>query len=427
MPKYQGEAPATVWGPLFEKHRPDPARVRNWVTLLHGKKEHQQVIALIGEALKNGQSQPWMYEVLALSQEIENYPKAEIERSILSMTDFGNADFGTMMYSGAYLARLNRNSAALKMYKQCSRMLPERPEPYVLGLKLASKTEATDDIQWAACGVIENYWNRDYVKQHQLAEDLVFEQVRRLKRQMKEAEATDLVSALKSAGARDLLIRVEWTGGGDIDLLVEEPSNTICSFETPQTRGGGILLHDGSGPDPGSCYESYACPKGLAGPYRITIRQAWGKIVGERATITVTKHAGTPEEDKLVRTLILEEGEARLTVDLDHGRRKQPREGISWLRDARSEHLAQRNARGNSRIRQTLGSERVVGEFAGNNNGNNNGAFSVSPVVQLIPEGSSLTGNVVVSPDRRYVRLSMQPVFSNITDVFTFSYLNSGN
>jgi hypothetical protein len=33
----------------------------------------------------------------------------------------------------------------------------------------------------------------------------------------------------------------------------------------------------------------------------------------------------------------------------------------------------------------------------------------------------------VVSPDRRYVRLSLAPTFTAITDVFTFSFAGSGN
>jgi hypothetical protein len=34
-----------------------------------------------------------------------------------------------------------------------------------------------------------------------------------------------------------------------------------------------------------------------------------------------------------------------------------------------------------------------------------------------------LNAAAVVSPDRRYVRLAVSPVFSTITDVFTFSFV----
>ncbi len=55
-------------------------------------------------------------------------------------------------------------------------------------------------------------------------------------------------------------------------------------------------------------------------------------------------------------------------------------------------------------------------------------AFNIGfqPIIQTIPEGTSLTVQAVVSADRRYVRLSVLPVFSNITDVFTFSFISGG-
>lgn len=56
-------------------------------------------------------------------------------------------------------------------------------------------------------------------------------------------------------------------------------------------------------------------------------------------------------------------------------------------------------------------------------------AFNIGfqPIIQTIPDGTSLTVRAVVSADRRYVRLSVLPVFSSITDVFTFSFISGGN
>ena len=50
--------------------------------------------------------------------------------------------------------------------------------------------------------------------------------------------------------------------------------------------------------------------------------------------------------------------------------------------------------------------------------------FSIGfqPQISRIPEGASLQVQPVVSADRRYVRLAVLPVFSNITDVQTFSF-----
>ena len=53
------------------------------------------------------------------------------------------------------------------------------------------------------------------------------------------------------------------------------------------------------------------------------------------------------------------------------------------------------------------------------------GFFSTGfqPVIAVIPEGISLDVTAVVSADRRFVRLTVAPLFSNITDVFTFSFV----
>ena len=46
------------------------------------------------------------------------------------------------------------------------------------------------------------------------------------------------------------------------------------------------------------------------------------------------------------------------------------------------------------------------------------------PIIEVIPDGVQLTVRAVVSADRRYVRLSILPVFTNVTDVFTFSFIS---
>lgn len=53
-------------------------------------------------------------------------------------------------------------------------------------------------------------------------------------------------------------------------------------------------------------------------------------------------------------------------------------------------------------------------------------AFSVGfqPIISVVPEGVQMTVQAVVSADRRYVRLSLLPFFTTITDVFTFSFVS---
>jgi hypothetical protein len=45
------------------------------------------------------------------------------------------------------------------------------------------------------------------------------------------------------------------------------------------------------------------------------------------------------------------------------------------------------------------------------------------PVITWLPEGTSLGASAVISPDRRYVRVTAQPFFSSIGNVDTFTFL----
>ncbi|WP_197439612.1 hypothetical protein [Calycomorphotria hydatis] len=54
------------------------------------------------------------------------------------------------------------------------------------------------------------------------------------------------------------------------------------------------------------------------------------------------------------------------------------------------------------------------------------GFFSVgfTPQITVLSEGVTLTVQAVISADRRFVRLTIVPAFTNITDVFTFSFVS---
>ena len=47
-----------------------------------------------------------------------------------------------------------------------------------------------------------------------------------------------------------------------------------------------------------------------------------------------------------------------------------------------------------------------------------------SPVITTLPSGAQLGASAVVSPDRRYVRMNLQPFFSSVGPVQTFTFQN---
>ena len=428
FPEWRNAKPQEVWPAYFRENKPSPAAVQALMIKLHSAGEHEHVISALQSAVINGQSQPWMYEVLALSMELAGRPPAQIERVVHSLSDFGGADFGSMMYSAAYLARFDRRAAALRLYRQAAKIAPEQPEPYILGLPHARYLRDADAVEWAACGILRYGWTRDYATLHRSAENAALEVEQKLRKAGHDERADQLSSAIAHARQRDLLIRVEWSGRGDLDLSVEEPVGTICSFENRDTAGGGVLTHDGYGPKAENCYDEYICAYGAKGAYRIRVKHAWGQIVADRATLTVTRHAGTDHEESIRKTLVMDRPEQVVQVNLPDGRRKELKTVSTFdLRGQLDAAAVARRVTGAGLRRDGL-RQAALEDFERSRDQRVRpaGAVGFQPVIAVIPEGIQLTTGAVVSADRRYVRISSFPVFSNITDVVQFSFVSGG-
>ena len=242
---------------------------------------------------------------------------------------------------------------------------------------------------------------------------------------------------IAAARVRDLQVRLTWNGTADLDLLVEEPTGTVCSFENTETIGGGIHLHDGYGPAAENCVETYVCPRAVSGAYKVRVRHAFGDVVGKRAQVEITRHAGTPQETTQRQTLVLSEEDAVISFTLENGRRQRPRtvstRGLDPLRERRMVEAAGFLDRPDAMtpeaaqaLRRFLAGRELSFQQIANQTARPfvTGAVGFQPVVSTINEGSILQASAVVSPDRRYVRMAVNPVFSTLTDVFTFSFVS---
>ncbi|RLS56317.1 MAG: hypothetical protein DWH91_06970 [Planctomycetota bacterium] len=425
---------AAEWRAFLAKTKPTPEDVRKHVRYLIHESQHAAVIGLLQAAIIEGQAQPWMYEILAASMEIQKYPKEEIERVVLSIADFGNANYESMMYSGASLSSFGRDSSAIKMYQQAARIAPSRHEPYLLGLKLAARTRDIAEIEWAACGTLRQVWTPNYPTLHQQAEDLLVEAERKLTKEKQPERLAELQRAASDARQRDLIIRLDWSGDGDLDLAVEEPTGSVCTNALRESAGGGLHMGDGYGPQAADCHEIYVCPEGFSGDYKLTVQRTMGKIVGNRATLTITMHAGTPEEKKVTRSVNLaQEATVVIPLTLQDGRR-QERRTTSQLGPAldheslvRTVKLANRPlpkaaTAADQQVVRDLQHSRQIGAPNQNAGAVGGGAIGFAPTITTIREGASLVASAIVSPDRRYVRMAISPTFNQIIDVVTFSF-----
>lgn len=395
---------------------------------MHEAKRDADVILVIEAAILNGQTQTWMYEVLAGAMQAAGRPKADVERVLLSGVDFTAVNVPNMLVSAAYLTRFGLHARALQLYRQASSLAPLRAEPYVLGLKLAREAKDPEALEWAAAGILTQAWMKDHESLHKQAEEAVIEAEELFQKRGDKERLKQFKEQIAAARQRDLVLKLTWNGDADLDLSVEEPLGTVCSRQQKLSRGGGVLVHDGAGPKSQNAYELYVCPLAATGEYRVTVRYLYGNVVAKQAKLTITRQQGTPQESTTTQAVTITGETTVVKLTLQGGRRTElgpelPKEVADMRRVRKTRHEAvseilqvahsaesrvdrEEFIRQRDVLLQTLGGFRAAAQ----------------PVIQSIPEGVQAGAMAVVSPDRRYVRLSLNPTFTAITDVFTFTF-----
>ena len=120
-------------------------------------------------------------------------------------------------------------------------------------------------------------------------------------------------------------MKVSWTGDADIDLSIEEPGGTVCSHSQPRTTGGGTLLGDAfpieGKATPDGLSESYICPEGFPGQYRVRIRKISGDVVAGRVTVDAyINYHSEGEKHQRQRIEVFDDEDALVVFELPNGR-----------------------------------------------------------------------------------------------------------
>jgi len=416
-----------AWRDFFKQNHPESSQVAQLVVRLHDAKRDKDVVAVLEAAILNGQSEAWMYEILASAMQVIGRPPADVERVLLSAVDFSAVDVPNMLLSAAYLNRYGMQSRALSMYRQATQLSPSHPDAYVQGLKLARETKDLDGLEWASAGILTQFWNQNHEDLHRQADDAVAEAEQLLKKLANPDRTAKFRATIADARQRDLVLKLTWTGNADLDLSVSEPLGTVCSRQNKFSRGGGVLVHDGYGPKIENAHELYVCPKAAPGEYKVTIQYVVGNVVGKQAKLTIIRHQGTPTETTESQVVTLAGRETVLRLGLKVGRRTDlaaevpiayiPRPAPPDRYQVASSILQAGYTKADQakqieRIRQRDVLFQNLGGFQA----------AVQPVVRNVSEGVQMGAMAVVSADRRYVRLSLNPTFTAITDVFTFTF-----
>jgi tetratricopeptide (TPR) repeat protein len=422
-------SPAVFWDQFFAVQR-DPAAVRQKARELMKANDFDQSIAMIETALRHGQPQSWMYESLAIAMELDGRSKTEIERVVMSAADFATSP-DELMYIASFLSRTGLDRRSLQVCRQVVKIQPLRREAYALGLRSAERSDDLAGIEWATVGIVGQAWPKNEAAIEKTATRLANATLARMEKDGRDTELISYRARLNSAAIRDCVVQVSWTGDADVDFEVEEPSGTVCSLSQPRTSGGGVNLGDAYAADDGGSSpvlsEQYVCPQGFAGTYRVRIHRVWGRVAADKVTVDVYRHQGSDNPEHERRQLDLTDKDAMVVFDLDSGRRSEPLEAAQLAGAVERQQqvsravLAQQiESASDARILSSSSNEmrrrRALGALG------LGGAVGYQPIIQVLPEGTQLGVEGVISADRRYVRISAGPTFSTIGDVQTFTF-----
>jgi hypothetical protein len=441
----EGDDPELKWNDLFAAHIKDKLPtdgVRQAARELMKAEKFDHVIFLISAALRNKQGQPWMYEALGLAMQADHRDSTEIERALMSAIDFTDNPMD-VMYIAHYMDKNGLKHRALELFQQVAESDPYAAEPFVAGLRLAQELDDIDGIRWSTVGILSQAWPAEHIEIWNSAERESLATLERLKKENRKQEADEYQAQIDESLVRDCVVIVSWTGDADVDLFVEEPAGTICSFRNPRTTSGGILLGDAVAKKDvrksQGASEVYVCPKAFDGTYKIAVRRVWGKLTADKVTVEMNWHYKTPQQRFQTKTLTLKEGDAVAAFELKDGRRQEPL-AQQQVANAVAGQVAVNQQILNQQL-NALNDPRVLGSMLrGVNRGNGGvfvnpvnpffvqGAVGYMPVISSFPKGASMVVNsAVISADRRYVRVAPIPGFFGITEVNTFNYFTGAS
>jgi len=422
-----------AWDALFAQRRFAKAeqkplldlRIRKTAGELSTERKFTDVISMLHAAVRQGHGRSWMYEAIGLAMLATDAPKADVERVLMSAVDL-SPDPNDALEVAIYMSRVGLDSRALKLFRDIAFVNPFRPEPYALGLASAKRTNDAEGIKWATLGILNQAWPEDQSGVEDRALRIAMATVARLQEEGKAEEAAAFDAAITKARQRDVTVQVRWTGDADVDLMVEEPGGTVCSLQNPRTVAGGVMLGDAysSGQQTEGYTETYVCPKGFNGSYRMLVHRVWGDVTAGKVTVDI--HTANPDRPNIHAQVKLEKKDALVLFEVKQGRRTEMLAQHQLL-DLNPKAAADDRAlvsRQLNRYEDSLASRDFVRDRA-----HQRGFFGGRPVgfrpnITTLPQGSQLLPGTtaIVSADRRYVRASPQPFFSFIGEVNTFDF-----
>ena len=440
-----GQSLSDAWDELLEARKAEAgtaefqAGLRATVRAHVRKQEFKPIQELIGSALRKGYTQPWMYEALALALEADGASEKDIARAVLSAIDVSR-DADAALITAGYLAALQLDQTALKVFQDVASQDPLRSEPYLQGLKCAQRAKDTEGIKWACLGILKQAWPSEQKEIEAYATRVATALLEDLRKADKASEAEAFAAQVAKAQARDVRIKVRWTGDADVDLSVMEPTGDVCSYRNPRTSGGGMILGDSFARNDRTAAregysESFVCPEGFTGEYKLLVKRIWGEVAGGKINVEIITNYGEKNQKVIADNFALGKDGTVVIFDLEKGRREEQAIAQKTVNSTKRQIEVARHVLAQQIPNYGSGSG-SSGEFYYDSTPPQEqnqlgqlvapglrGAVGFRPQITTLQDGPMLfAGPAVVSADRRFVRMTLSPQFLTIGDVQTFNF-----
>ncbi len=324
--KATGTDPKRVWNEVLKPGVvTEPGLVITAVDFRFEYKEYQQASECLKANLRRGHATgAWAYEALAIALAASKANSGEVERAALSAIDLDSKDPKAYLRAAKAEHDLGKNEVAIDLCKRAAALEPNLPAIYANALVYADAPNAgdvkSDVVSWATKNLLRRDWPNDGVDHVKMAKDSVDRIAKKLMTADRKADAEAVLATVAEEKNRDLTIELRWQGQADLDLAVNEPSGSDCTAMQKRTSGGGVLRSDILEQQDENRSEVYTAAAAFNGKYKVNVTAALGRAIGNKATLKVTKYAGTDKEEVEVYTVNLAKPSA-VEIALDGGSR----------------------------------------------------------------------------------------------------------
>jgi tetratricopeptide (TPR) repeat protein len=418
--KKLGNDPKTMWSKAIDWTVTDPGVIVACAEFLMEFDEPGAAAEVLKGNLRKGlATDDWAHEALAVALQVSGANPIEVERAAVSAIDLDPSSARAYLKAAKAEAGLKNHDQAVLFCRRAAQFSPDDPTPYANAMAYAefATDVKSDAVMWAADNLLKrDFSTSDGIDYHKE----VTARLPRLEAKLKASgQNTGALSrTIAEQTQRDLVIELQWQGNADLDLIVAEPTGSTCSATNKRTTGGGVLKGDIL-EQRGDRSEIYTAASAFSGTYVVTVKQAFGRALGGRAGLKVTKFKGTPKEqiDLIEVTL----NGAPVTIALDGGSRTTlatVAEEINALTDLRSETTGGALTSGLSGLGCGFG---TAGSMVPTSTG--------GPAVPVVPTAtemrmpgiSSNTADIratyKLNPDRKTYSITVNPVFSGKGDI----------